>query len=1011
MKLPDFSAFFTKTRKKWRVYKHRHLKTHFILGLKIAGISFVAGLALLAFLFFIFSFNLPSATELKDAGFAESTKILDRNGDLIYEYHGDEKRTFVKREDISPYIINAVLSLEDDEFYSHPGFDWKGIARSSKCMIQRTARIILRFIPNCVPTGGSTITQQFVKNTYLSNERTLKRKIKELILARRVENTYTKDEILELYLNRISFGGSIYGIETASLYYFGIHSKDVSLAQAATLASMIAKPTKYSPYLGDRARLQVRAEYAITRMKKLGYINDEELNISESELKQVGVKNEEGKDYFQKFQEAMNAPHFVVFARQELQNLLEENFSEERAISLIETGGLTVTTTLDLKLQAIAEDVITKNMEKNEKNKVDAENAALVAEDPRTGEILSMVGSKNFSSKDFDGQVNVATSLRQPGSSIKPLVYMESFLKGYSPGTVVYDVLTNFGGKYIPRNYDGRVKGPVTLRSALAQSLNIPAVKALYLAGIEDSIALGQKLGLSSWKENDADRCGLSLVLGGCEVRLIDMVHMYSTFANLGKQAEQHIFLKVVDRNGEVIYEHNTPTLEEKIDPRVAYLTHSILSDNASRAPVFGINNLLQLPRENGAKTGTTNEYKDAWTLGYVPQLVAGVWVGNNIPSSMKNGGAMVAAPIWNQFMNQSLKLDDYKEVIPFTRPEGIVSVATSTLTGKIPSANTPPERIRSDLYLSENAPKEVESEDQIKKFTICKNTNLLATEFCPRELQEILIYEEHKEVIDHAGWQAAIDAWVKKSHEAQIAKQNTPPAEGESEETENITADGIPFRFIYDLSEAPQEYDTTFSAENIENAPQISWKETPSATLEYGSLKLEWEIVGKSKLTNSSLSIDNVLVETFELNQRSESAQFTLELTEEAYALNSEHTISIEAIDSDERKRTISQSFKITDDASPPKIKFFSPRAYQGFSSGEIHIIAEITDSHAIKTVEFYLNGTPLGKINPISDNNLYSYDIKEEDYPPAGSAIIAIRAYDEYDNSSKIEREISIR
>ncbi len=622
-----------------------------------------------------------------------------------------------------------------------------------------------------------------------------------------------------------------------------------------------------------------------------------------------------------------------------------------------------------------------------------------------------MVGSKNFFSEEFDGQVNVATSLRQPGSSIKPLVYMASFLKGYSPGTVVYDVLTNFGGNYTPRNFDGRFRGPVTLRNALAQSLNIPAVKALYLAGIENSIALGQKLGLISWKDEDSDRCGLSLVLGGCEVRLIDMVHMYSTFANIGKQGEQHIFLKVVDRNGEVIYEHKTKPLEEKIDPRVAYLTHSVLSDNASRAAVFGINNPLQLSRANGAKTGTTNEYKDAWTLGYVPQLVAGVWVGNNIPSPMKNGGAMVAAPIWNQFMTQSLKLDAYKEVINFPMPKGIVSVSTSTLTGKLPSINTPAERIREDLYLSENVPTEVEPEDQVKKFTICKNSNLLATEFCPKELQEILIYEQHKEVIDHPRWQAAIDAWVKSSHEAQMVKQNTPPEEGGENPTESTTADGIPFRFIYDLSEVPQEYDTVFSAENIENAPQISWEEPLPNILEYGDLKLKWEIVGESKLTSTSLFIDTILIKEIELNQKSESPQYTLNISEDDYPLDSEHTIRIEALDSENRKGSFSHTFKISDDASPPTIKIHSPRAYQGFSSGEIKIIAEITDSHKIKTVEFYLNGKPLEGDNVNSDNNLYSYTIPEEEYPAAGSAIITVRAYDEYDNSTKIDREISIR
>ena len=581
-------------------------------------------------LFFIYVFaitrNLPNPNQLLNREVAESTKIYDRTGEnIIYEIHGDTKRTLVKLEDVPDNIKNATIAIEDKNFYQHGGVSIWAIARTMITNVIYNHR-----------AGGSTLTQQFVKNAILSTEKKYSRKIKEVVLATRIEKKFSKDEILQMYLNEIPYGSTAYGIEAASEKYFGKTISEMDLAEAAILAAMIQAPSRYSPYGANVELLLQRQKYVLQLMNEQSYITEEEMKIAQDkELK------------FAPPDAAMLAPHFIMYVKQ----ILSDKYGDKS----VEQDGLKIITTLDIDKQKIAEEVI-KTRTENYLEKYNASNAALVSIDPNTGQVLAMVGSKDFFSKDIDGQVNITTSLRQPGSSIKPIIYAAFFMKGYTPNTILYDVITNFsdGEPYIPLDYDGKERGPVSIRKALAGSLNIPAVKAMYLVGIKDVIKLANEMGYTSL--TDPSRYGLSLVLGGGEIKMIEHVNAYSTFANEGDIHQISAILKVEDKDGKVLEEFKDK--KNSVFPsQIAKLINSVLSDNSARAYVFGEKNYLTLgDRPVAAKTGTTNDFKDAWTVGYTPSLVTGVWVGNNSGKEMSSGadGSVVAAPIWNDYMKQA---------------------------------------------------------------------------------------------------------------------------------------------------------------------------------------------------------------------------------------------------------------------------------------------------------------------------------------------------------------------
>ncbi|MBP7811344.1 MAG: PBP1A family penicillin-binding protein [Candidatus Moranbacteria bacterium] len=644
---------------------------------KIFMILLILGFLATAALFAFIAKDLPNPGNVNNRFIIESTKIYDRTGThLLYEVHGEEKRTIIDFKDIPESLIAATLSLEDQGFYEHFGIQPKAILRAA----------LKDIITLDAAQGASTITQQFVKNSLLSNERTLTRKVKEVILSLEIEAKFDKDEILSMYLNEIPYGSNAYGIEAAAQTFFGKSAREITLDEAALLASLPRGTAFYSPYGSRPERVVNRKNYALKQMAGLGYITNEQADEA------IAI------DTLQKIKPQKNiiaAPHFVMYVREYLQN----KYGDQN----IEQNGLKVITTLDWDKQMAAEEAVRTNADKNKRWK--AANAALVAIDPKTGQILSLVGSKDYfgtsepagcisgKSCAFEPNFNVAVSERQPGSSFKPYVYLTAFTKGYLPETMLYDTKTQFetaeGKSYEPNNYDGKFHGPVTIMKALGGSLNVPAVKTLYLVGVKDAIALAKNLGITDL--NHPEQLGLSLVLGGGEVKLLDHVNAYATLANNGIKHEKTAILRVEDSKGTVLEEYQDTPGEQVVDQKYVAMLDSVMSNNDNRAWVFGENSPLAFKdRPVAAKTGTTNEFRDGWTIGYTPSLAVGVWAGNNDNSPMTEGadGVNVAAPIWRAFLDKAL-INTATEEFPKYNPddeigEGEGKTDKAMLTGKL---------------------------------------------------------------------------------------------------------------------------------------------------------------------------------------------------------------------------------------------------------------------------------------------------------------------------------------
>lgn len=620
-----------KKQKGWKQLIKR-LTTNWLPIFVIIIILFIiAGVGVFAW----FSRDLPDPDKIIDRSIAQSTKIYARDGtSLLYEIHGPEKRTLIELEEIPDHMIQATIAIEDQDFYKHHGYDLPGIIKAV------CHEIFGNLGGLCPPRGGSTITQQFVKNSILTSERTYTRKIKELVLAYQLERKFTKDQILKMYLNEIPYGSTAYGVESAAHTFFGKSAKDLTLAEAALLASLPQLPTYYSPY-GSRAdELSTRLHLVLDIMVEQGYITE----VEAGEAKKVNLL-----EHLNPKHERIEAPHFVMYVKEILSNKYGEK--------VIEQGGLKVITTLNIDKQRIADEVIKEYAEKNTKN-YNANNAALVNLDTKTGQILAMVGSKDYFDESIDGNVNVTLRPRQPGSSFKPFVYLTAFNRGFTPETIIFDLVTKFKTDikdYEPKNYDLAERGPVSMRQALAGSLNVPAVKTLYLAGIDNVLDTAEKFGYTTLK--DRSRFGLSLVLGGGEVTLLEHTSAFATLAREGTRHPTTAILRVEDNKGKVLEEFENRE-EEIFDKEVVRLLNNVLSDNGARAFVFGTRNYLALPdKPVAAKTGTTNDYRDAWTLGYTPSYATGVWVGNNDNSEMRRGaaGAVVASPIWYEFMKRTV--------------------------------------------------------------------------------------------------------------------------------------------------------------------------------------------------------------------------------------------------------------------------------------------------------------------------------------------------------------------
>ncbi len=650
------------------------------IALGLLGSIFLLGL------FAWYSRDLPNPDQLLQRDVAQATKIYDRTGThLLYEIYGEENRTLVKMQEgfckdddrletnpegIPLFMTQAVLTAEDRAFCSHNGFTVKGILRAVIFLGKRG--------------GGSTLTQQLVKNAILTNEQHLSRKIKELILSVALERKYSKDEILQIYFNEIPYGSTYYGIQSASQNFYGKNVNELSLAEAATLAGLPQLPTYY---INNPDDLRARRDWILDSMADLGYITEEQATAAKTEDTPLHITTKG----------SFTAPHFVMWVK----GMLEETFGT----STVETGGLKVITTLDYDKQTYAEEAVTHGVETYGFS-YNFTNAGLLAQNPRTGEILAMVGSPDFTNDDIDGQVNVTLQPLQPGSSIKPIVYAAAFEKGYTPNTLLWDVNTTFPTEttpYTPFNYDGGEHGMVSMRTALQGSLNIPAVKTLYLVGIDNAIAFAKRLGYTTF--TDRSRIGLSMVLGGAEVTMLDHVGAYGTLANNGVYHDYQAILRVEDADGKelFVFDEAHPVGKNVLDANIAAITSNVLSDNAARAYVFGPSNYLTLAdRPVAAKTGTTNNYKDAWTMGYTPSLTAGVWVGNASGALMKAGadGSKIAAPIWNEFMKRSLQgttVEGFSApTIPTTGKnvlDGQIAATTVTIdraSGKLATDRTP---------------------------------------------------------------------------------------------------------------------------------------------------------------------------------------------------------------------------------------------------------------------------------------------------------------------------------
>ena len=647
----------------------------------------LSSLALAGLFYFKFVKDLPNPYLLATSQPSATTRIYDRNGELLFKIYNDENRTLLTLEEVPLHVRQATIAIEDKNFYSHKGLSLRGVIRAARHdILLREGKTIKSL------QGGSTITQQLVKNALLTPERTIDRKIKEFLLTTAVEFLFDKDEILNMYLNQVAYGGTAYGIEEAAQKFFAKPAKHLNLAEAALLAGLPASPTTYCPFGQNKQLAKVRQRQVLSRMVQDGYITREQALEAEKETLAFAPQ-------------AINikAPHFVMYVKDEL--------ARRYGQATVEKGGLHVYTTLDLPTQKLAQEAVAKNIS-NIKDRYNARNGAALITKPKTGEVLAMVGSVDFFDQDEDGNVNLTTSLRQPGSSIKLVNYSYALENaGYTPSSIVQDAPVSYSNPwetYTPVNYDGKFRGPVTVKQALAMSLNIPAVKVLNSYGVDKMVEQGEKMGITTWTQ--PDKYGLSLTLGAAEVKMTDMAVVFGSIANMGSKKPLFAVKKIVDSKGKVIQDIEQPKKfwsalakkayandpdptedgEPVVSPFTAWQLIDILSDNAARAPEFGSRSPLLIPdRQVAVKTGTSNDFRDNWTIGFSPDYLVATWVGNNDNEPMNKiaSGITGAAPMWHEIMAE---LTENKPDSQFPMPEGLIEVEVCAQNGLLPCKGCP---------------------------------------------------------------------------------------------------------------------------------------------------------------------------------------------------------------------------------------------------------------------------------------------------------------------------------
>jgi 1A family penicillin-binding protein len=706
-------------------------------------ILFILGFIFSLGLFAWYAKDLPSPGKLSVSS-GNSTVFYDRDGKILYEMYKDKNRVPVSFSEISDYLKKATVSIEDKNFYKHQGISETGIIRAFLSIIFRRRL-----------EGGSTITQQLIKNVLLSSERTFSRKIKEMILALEVERRYSKDQILEMYLNEAPYGGSLWGVASASMAYFGKQPKDLDLVESAILAGLPQSPTYYSPFIGKNDAWRSRAKDVLRRMREDGYISKTEEDAALKKL--ASIK-------FNTPKITIRAPHFVFYVKDQI----EKEFGPK----ILDTG-VKIKTTLSLDIQEKAEKIVKEEIEKLKG--YNATNASAVVLDVKTGDILAMVGAYDFNDEKF-GKFNVATQgLRQPGSAIKPITYALAFEKGYTPASVLMDVKTVFpnqGGKdYIPENYDGKFRGPVQLRFALGNSINVPAVKLLAMVGIHPFLQKAYEMGLTSFAPTEANlaRFGLSITLGGGETNLLDLTSVFSVFARGGLKKDYRNILEITDFKGKKIYQSDASPEKQVLSKEVSFLISHILSDNNARVEVFGPNSFLKIPGKTVAvKTGTTDDKRDNWTIGYTKSVAVGVWVGNNDNTPMNPkiaSGVTGASPIWHYLMSEILK--KYPDGI-IDKPDKVKALQIDAFLGGLPKDGYP---TRAEYFIEGTEPKEVSpfyKRVGDKDYVVIKETDPVSTDGVNR-------------------WQQGIDDWVKsQSDEKYHPPEITPTVTSEPTKQEN---------------------------------------------------------------------------------------------------------------------------------------------------------------------------------------------------------------------------------
>ena len=715
-------------------------------------------------MFIWFSRDLPTPGKLSASNFSQSTKIFDRNGILLYDIFKDQNRTYIALDQIPKTLQEATIAIEDKDFYKNQGFSITGYLRAFRNAI----------LSRRIAGGGSTLTQQLVKNTLLTSEQTIARKVKEFILAIQVDRNYTKNQILELYLNATPYGGTAVGVEAAAERYFGKKAKDLDLLESVIMAGLPQRPSYFSPY-GQNSKAYIeRSKEVLRRMQEDGYITKkQELDT---------IKRLPNVDFLKETQ-AIKAPHFSFYVR----DLLVKQFGE----NVVEQGGLQVTTTLDYKLEEKAEEIVKEEVQNARSLLVG--NGASVVLDPKNGEILAMVGSRDFFEEPDKktnaplkgGQFNVITqALRQPGSSIKPITYATALEKGYTASTLIMDAPTAFPGggqekDYVPKNYDGKFHGPLQLRFALGSSINMPAVKLLGMVGIKNMLTTAYNMGISTLAptNDNVNRFGLSLTLGGGEVRPLELAAAYTAFANQGFKSEPVAILKVTDPKGKVLFEQKEVSKKQVLSPEVAFIISHMLLDNNARLITFGVNSYLNVSGQTIAvKTGTTDDKRDNWTIGWTPSVLVATWVGNNDNSPMGQvaSGGTGAAPIWRRIILEALR---NKPSENFVKPDDVIAVTIDALGGGLPVDG---QSTRSEYFIKGTEPQGPSI--IYKTIKVSKDSNKIASQseidHNEYDTKKFIVFHEDDPVSTDGKnrWQEAIDQWVADNHKDD--SQYHPPTE-----------------------------------------------------------------------------------------------------------------------------------------------------------------------------------------------------------------------------------------